>query len=143
MYDPFASVVVVATDSPESASNSSKVTVLPFSPIVNSSASWIPLSLSSENTVDPTDTNLTKPKSIVMSPSLSFTPSLPPLLPGSPVGSESPNRENTLDVINPSVSPSPSVSCCVPLSLPSTPSSEDASVVEDTGAESGASNCMK
>ena len=62
-----------------------------------------------------------KPKSIVISPlSSSIASSLSPLEPGSFVGSVSGVKLKIVDVITPSVNPSPSVSCCDPLSSPST-----------------------
>jgi len=55
-----------------------------------------------------------------MSPSSSAPSSFPPLEPGSSTGSDPGVKLNIGEVIVPSVCPSPSVSCCIPLSSPST-----------------------
>ena len=114
--------------------------VLPFSPTLSSPGSCIPLLLSSENTVDPIDPNDTRPKSIVMSPlSSSELPFVPPS-PGSFVGSVPGIKVITGDVMTPSVTPSPSVSCWIPLSSLSTPSSFVLVGPEETGEVAGGRN---
>ena len=96
----------------------------------------MPLSLASTNTVEPTLTRGTNPKSTVLSPLLS---SVVVGNPGSPSGSSVGVKLITVDWINPSVNPSPSVSSCKPLSSLSTPLSAP-SVVLETGKLSGAIN---
>ena len=103
-------MVVVATTLP-AVSRSVIVIDFPFSPMLSSPGSWIPLLLSSENTVDPIDPRGTRPKSIVISPLSSSAVPFPPLDPGSFVGSVPGESVITGEVIGPSVSPSPSVSC--------------------------------
>ena len=94
---------------------------------------------SSWNTVDPIDPSDTRPKSIVLSPlSSSADPLLPPS-PGSFVGSVPGIKVITEEVIVPSVNPSPSVSCWIPLSSPSTPSSAPAPS-DETGEVAGGIN---
>ena len=110
---------------------------------MSSPGSWIPLSLSSENTVDPIEPNGTNPKSTVISPLASSAASFAPFFPGSPTGSAPATSEITGEVIMPSVRPSPFVSACIPLSSPSTWSSAVLVGVEDTGSEVGGKNSMK
>ena len=121
------------------ASKSESVIVFPLSPTVSSPASKIPLLLSSENTVDPIDPSDTRPKSIVLSPSSSAPAPLSPPSPGSFVGSVPGWIEITGEEIVPSVSPSPSVSCWIPLSSLSTPSSAPAPS-DETGELAGGIN---
>ena len=115
------------------------VIVLPLSPMLSSPGSCTPLLLSSENTVDPIDPSDTIPKSIVLSPSSSAAVPLVPPSPGSFVGSVPGIKVITGDVMTPSVMPSPSVSCCIPLSSLSTPSSPPLPS-DDTGEEAGGMN---
>ena len=96
--------------------------------------------LSSENTVDPIEPNDTRPKSIVLSPFSSADNPLSPPSPGSSVGSVPGIKVITSDEINPSVSPSPSVSSWIPLSSLSTPSSPPAPS-DETGEVAGGMNC--
>ena len=85
-----------------------------------------------------------RPKSIVMLPLSSSIPSsFPPLSNGSLVLSVSACKLNTPEVIVPSVTPSPSVSCWIPLSSPSTSLSAVCPPVEDTGEVAGGVNSIK
>ena len=101
--------------------------------------------LSSENRVDPIESNSIgtpkgiNPKSIVISPSSSSAVPFPPPSPGSFVGSVPGVKVITGEEIGPSVVPSPFVSACIPLSSESTPLS-GALPVEDTGKEAGGKN---
>ena len=58
MYSPLSSVVVVATNSPVTASINSKATDFSFAPILSSPGSCTPLLLLSEKTTLPIDNNL-------------------------------------------------------------------------------------
>ena len=132
--------MVVATTFP-AESNSVSVIVFPFAPTLSSPGSCIPLSFSSEKTVDPIDPNGTSPKSMVISPSSSEAVPLKPPSPGSFSGSKPGVKLITGEKIIPSVRPSPFVSACIPLSSESTPLS-GALPVDDTGNEAGGINSI-